>query len=43
MVQVNDYIVAMRIVASNINDEIGGSSSHVSLGSAFSSSLNPNH
>ncbi|PWU08852.1 MAG: hypothetical protein C5B50_28650 [Verrucomicrobia bacterium] len=45
MVQVNGYIVSMRVVAVRTNTlEVGGSSSHVSLSSAFSSSsLNSGH
>jgi hypothetical protein len=39
MIEVNGYIVSMRVVAggTGANGEIGGSSSHVSISSAFSS------
>src|SRR5262249_37036141 len=40
MIEVNNYIVSMRVVAVEENEdgEVGGSSSHVSISSAFSSS-----
>jgi hypothetical protein len=47
MIEVNGYIVSMRVIADNSNQDgsgtyrttqIGGSSSHVSISSAFSSS-----
>ena len=39
MVEVNGYIVSMRVVATDLNKRVSGSSSsHVSISSAFSSS-----
>jgi hypothetical protein len=48
MIEVNGYIVSMRVVASDPEkpvrpNEVGGSSSHVSVSSAFSSSSSPQY